>query len=359
MKYSLRSTLLCFALALLTLVPLCLFSACASDTSVKNEVEIPEGWEVVSEGEDITYLKLKEGSDAYYWRNGTPWEEDNVFFEMILPNEPELDPIPLEAESITVLFYYGYGYFDYDDENGRFVMTENEAEVEDEPLRLLIDRGAFDYVDEADVEICTFEGVYGQNNVVYEHCDDLLKARIGLSRAALVKIPMSAFRDNWEYLALGLFTEEGNGVVFDTMDACKFGGYLHFTEESVTSLRGNFPYVMWNAFFIILPVLALAAIALMIIGTVKRLKWMYLIPWIPCAIGVIYSVAAMEYFNALPTPDEMFGGLAYLGQVVSLLASIYAFVILAVVLVIVRAVIEYVRFSKKLKKAAKPEEANE
>lgn len=356
MKRPLRSAHLCISLFLLALIAVCLFSACAYNPSPNTAAAIPEGWEVVSESEGVTYLQLKEGSDAYYWINGTPHGNEVVRLELILPNDLEHEAIPLETESITVLFYYGYGYFEYDSENQRFVMIEKESENKDEPLRLVIDRDS----DNFDVEICTLEGVLDQNNLIYEHSSDPLDSRIGLTRAALVTIPTSAFvYDNWEYVAIDLVTEGNRRVAGDTMNACKFDGYLHFSEESFNAQRSTFPYALWNAFIIILPLLNLAAIALMIVGAVKRSGWMYFAPWIPCMIGSVYSYAAMRHFGDLPTSDDPFGGLDYLGQVFILYVSIYSFIVLAVVLMIVRALIDYIRVHRKSKKSTNSDQATE
>lgn len=351
-----RNSHLLYAIALLMLILICLLPSCASNDIEYQQPskEIPEGWKVVSENDGVTYLQMKEDSEAYRWTEVSLYagetEEDHFITEIELPGNPDLKPIDIsDSDYLDVIVYYGLFHTEKDVPNNRISFGEiSVADAKRYSVELHDDDE-----DETSLHICDLFNLNTRNTIYVENdsLDDNSPA-VGLTQAVMFSIPIAELEIGWTAFELDIRSEDnliGSRVdlsycqVYDTM-------VFEYDHKNVDAIRERFPYVILERFPMINCFLAMIAILLTVVCAIKR--WNRFWTWIPCIAGIIFSGIAIEYYDKLPRGDDMFGGLDYIGAYALLWISINTFAVLAVVLAISRSVVEVIRRFRQAKKAA-------
>lgn len=358
MKRAVRSPIRVLTLALLIFTLIGTLSACASDENeyMKPSNAIPEGWEIVSESEGVTYLQMKEGSDAYKWEGVSLFDNGKAEFDCFeifleIPENPNLEPLDIsESDHINVIVYYGFFYAEKDFESGFFKISEATADLRERSFEVsLVDAdGIFPPIELG--ELTDFNTDYTVNpKKAYIFRD---YAEVGFTQAVMLSIPISSLETDWNTYELTVGSQDGQISRMEYIACCQVFDKLFFDydhENRIDAIRETFPYVIYEAHDLINGFLILASIAIMILCAVKR--WNCLLHMIPCVIGILYSKIAQTYFAGLPHIDDMFGGLDYAGQEIALYLAIVGFEVLAIVLLVIRLALDFIR-RRKAKQAA-------
>lgn len=355
MKRAVRSPnrILLYALLLCTLIGT--LSACASDENeyVRSSSAVPDGWEIVSESEGVTHIRMKEGSDAYYWIENT--QNSGFYIDLSFPgNENRGSMRPDSEGNINLLVYFGY------DNVKRMDTWGDPLEPTDlDSFQLVFDDlamyRAYKVLYEFDVEAVTTS-----SNVAYDDTQG-----VGLTEAVIYSIPISEMAARFDEMTLLIRFDyrDDDGYmpeIYPTSQATyerieleyyRMNEMIHFDRAYEEEIRQTFPYSMYERYGLVHTVLTWIAIALIILCTVFR--WNRFIPWIPCVAGMVFSYHANHYFEGLPTETAWaFDGLEYMGQSLDNFFAVFGFGALAVLAPVIRFVVDFIR-----RKKAKPTES--
>lgn len=350
MKATIHTRLFCMTLLLLALLLPLAIPAFATDGGTVSE-EIPEGWEIVSKEDNVTQLRMKEGANAYKWYGDQIYSDPTQFIiEAELMGNPNFDALSMgDYDHINVIVYYGHCEVQRDYETNEYMLAEDfERNNPDYTLNMRKNYNASETVIE-------LPGFAAQNSVVLQNLGDESEfdVNFGLGQAVIVSIPISSLSDGWDMIAFEL-TDDTDGVSNESViSTSKLGGKLHFTLESFHATRQSFPYVLMEHYGVVHCVLLCIVILLAVFCTVRRFN--RIIPLIPCAVGCVFSVITEHYFANMPTSQgSAFSGIAFVGDEVTNFMCAIGYIILAVLVLILRAVVDKIRRKKAEQAASVP-----
>ncbi len=348
MKRKRYTRILIAVLLLLTMTLPILLTSCSSNTA-RSTADIPDGWEVVSKEGNVTHLRVKEGSDAYRWMDCgrlVPQEADYYFLDLELAGNPNAEAIkPDENGNVTVIVYYGYMKVNFSYTAPHYTLSTDLPDADKKELQLRIIRQW-----DLDQFLFQFDGLTTENSVLFKPHPTVqeiydTESRIGFTRAILAEIPLSYFTNGWDTTEFCITHPLGNSYAIDEyvrISTCKFNDILFFSHSSLSAYLNSFPYSLLTKYSVIInATLFLSAFVLMFICTIKKKS--PFIHLIPCALGIVYVAIAITYQEALPTPDHMFGGFANFGATLRLYAISFAYAVWAIILLIARWIINFIR----------------
>lgn len=353
MKNAVKSMLRTISAALVLCTLFGVLAACASnkDEYKQSSSAIPEGWEVVSENDGVTHIRMKEGSDAYHWVYGA--NETKFFLDLEFPGTGKRSSMKPDSEgNINLFVYFGYDH----------VARMNDAGTPLEPTDLdsfqlvfndLAMYHAYKVLYEFDVEAVTTS-----SNVTYA------TPGVGLTEAVIYSIPISEMVEAFDEMSclIRFDYRNDNGYLPEvyptaqtiynkvTIEYYKMNGMIHFNSGYVQTVSATFPYVLYELHGIIYTLFTLIAIVLIVLCTKRR--WNRLIPLIPCVVGVIFSNLARIYYEGFPTDvHDMFGGFEFFGEELTACFAAIGFALLAILSLIIRGVVELLRRSREKREA--------
>lgn len=336
----LNRTLSLLLLLLILILPILLISCNSSIARSSNA--IPEGWEVVSKEDNITHIRMKEGYDAYHWINA---EKQNDFYLVLdFPGNPERASMKPDINgNVNIAVYMGY------DQVQRKFMDKPIEPSEQDAYRLIFnDMGMYrswKELYEFDVETVTTK-----TNVDYDG------TMVGLTEAVIYSIPISEFSNKYDEMSffiqferdkIGDYMPEVYPTSKDThkeitLDYYQMHNMIHFDSAYRKSVPHTFPYILFENYGIVSIALVIIAILLTLLSSM--LKWNSAFSLIPCAVGAVFSWLASRYYSSMPSSvHDMFGGFDYMGEELSTFFGIFGFIALAIVLLILRGIIELIR----------------
>lgn len=305
MKRTARSFCLFITFVWLILTVLAL-PACRSGTSV----DIPSGWEEVSRSENVTHIRMKEGKRAYKWADfeDAEWvnlslnerahaDSEQIFLCVALAGSSEYEKMNYdENATVDLIAYYGYGTL-RQTLNG-YELTEVSAVSEHaERYQLSVQSSDGDRIAEY-----ALPETFGSTNSVLLDRDDPEAMKIGYTEAVVVRLPMAAFaqtkNDEIDYVEFLLDyaesdpekpTVSANDLVYSYYSSENESIELSVRQDTLYLQRElSFPRVLTHQPGIVLWSLAGAAVLLLILTA--RFAWKRFIPYLPCAVGAVYSV---------------------------------------------------------------------
>ncbi len=331
----------CIAAALLLILLLPLLAGCADQEYPVASPEIPEGWEVVSTDENITYLQMKEGSEAYHWKNLYYFQDVvNLPIDMEIPGNAENAPIKPDQDG-NVYFIVYCGRFYADKINGKYQLTDApEGEEEIREYTLHMQTGGENWVgslsgNDLFSQPWKLPALEEYNHLQfepleYDHSDGTYEpvARVGLTHAVLIACPYDKLENGWESL---IFRIE-QSVTGDSNDtAHSYGawkGTVYFRSEDVEGAANPF-FTVW-AGVISLALLACSLVVMILTAIFKKNCFLHLIPIV---LGIIYNISVLGYLIKFPSPTELDS------LVVQAIFTILFFIIAGIALLIIRLLI--------------------
>ena len=343
-------------LLLVWILPILLSSCNANSNIVRSSHSIPEGWEIVSQKDNITHIRMIEGSDAYHWIAGA--KQNDFFMDIGFPGNPEKASMKPDLNgNINIAVYVGY-----DQVQRRFMSSFVEPSENDAYRLIFNDTGmyhAWRELYEFDVDAVTT-----QTNVVYDG------EKVGLTEAWIYSIPISQFTNQYDEMSffvqferdkIGDYLPEVYPTSKDTHKEISLGYYqmhnmLHFDATYRQSLPHTFPYVLYeHSDYVTHPLLILTLLLALLI--ILR-KWNPVFFLIPCAAGAFFSWFTYRYYCSLPTSvHDMFGGFTYMSEELGAFLGIIAFIALAIGLLILYGIVSLIRYNRRKKRSIESEES--
>lgn len=330
------SIILLSAIGLLLLLALGLQHVLASyryDDAVRSSAEIPEGWEVVSKEDNITHIRLKEGSDAYYWVDAG--KRPGFYLAVDFPGNPERASMkPDENGYIHVAIYMGYNNVPLEKETDTHSFRLNFSGL-----------GNLNYCGtlyEFDVNTITTG-----TNVIHD------ASKTGLTEALIYSIPISELSNKYSDVCCFYFHEYRYNIYYSSaamgnaryeekeINYYEMHNMIHFDSTYRDSVPHKFPFTLYENYGTIFWIIAAIAILLALLTIWK--KWFYLFSVIICAAGVVFMKLALAYYDSLPLSDEWFSGWDYFGEQMGTFLGSAAFFVIAVVPLIVHFILWIVR----------------
>lgn len=336
MKQTAKSAILSISALLIALTILFAFTACSSGVKLDGDGN-PKGWEVVTELNDVRYLELKDGGDDYHWKDEALSSDGGnvrLFLDVQIPSNSDKVTLKYDKEGYVDVFIF-YGYCLVSEKDGRYEAVEYEGNNDPNAYSLYM----------GDEMLCTLSGLADQNSVKLDDSGNTTK--VGYTKAVKISLPMSEMAGDGSFL----FSIEPMGNSGDcasdllVFDRSYYRLMLADSFEVISDMEAlTYPNILYQRFDLINGILMLIAVGLTVLTAVKQ--WSKSIPLIPCAVGFVYSLLLMFYYNG--KSDGMFGGFAYLGAILGLFGTLVVYVILAFILIGVRVIIDR-RIAKKAK----------
>lgn len=317
-----------------------------------SSLEIPEGWEIVSQKDGVTHIRMKEGTDAYHWV--VIHDQEDFYMDVAFPGNSGRNSMkPDQNGEFHVAAYVGYNQVKENDHDSLLDPSEKE------PYRLIFFQRGEGVERGEEVELYQFdtETITTQKNVVYDG------ARVGLTEAFIYSIPESHFADSSGFMRLGvrhMLTVDGELSLPDypveiDVDYTISDGMIHFVSQyEAVNEDPDHPFLslMGGLLAPIIGVLHIGLFAFAIVWTAwcTKKRWNPFLVIIPCLAGAVCSWLVMLYYNSLPA-HGMFPGFAYFNEVLFAFFCILAYIGLAVVLLIVRVVAVRVQARREMKRA--------
>lgn len=344
------------ALFLCLLLLFSLLCACQRQSDPVQEA-IPDGWEVVATDGDLTFLQLKEGSDAYHWM-----EYDRVYshkqeyypIDWGLPNQSDKAVLQADANgNVQIIVYYGYMYLKYHSGTNEYVMYDppNHAGYQSKDLRMKLN--------DTD-RVLTNMGA--ENTVVFQNGAQLGDPeQVGFTRAVLISLPISQWENGpfyAEFLEATPVSENGTygyGKMI-SVNATVWNDRLYFSYDALEEDFNRFPLSLLDeqygscviAYFLLAAALMLASA---ILGKSRRVHW------IACGIGMAHTLCAIIYASESRSIATGISGMSFgeQGQHIWLIFMLFRFVEWGVLLWLIRKLIDRIRQRIREKKKAKEE----
>ena len=317
---------------------------------VQSTLEIPEGWEIVSQADGVTHIRMQEDADAYRWVVEQDQQKDFYMDVAFGGNSGRNSMKPDENGEYHVIAYVGY----------------NQAEAPDgmqmQDYRLTYTNG------ETNVDLYSFdaETITTQKNVVYDG------AKVGLTEAFIYSIPESKLTDSGAYMVWSVdctcTDSEGTSVqqywVRESVGYTLQDGMMHFDSQYADAVEGK------DNELLLMFLAVLGSLLAPIFGVVVGFVLVYAILWtvrctrershplmvtLPCWLGAACALLVMMFF-AVRHGGGMFG---YLSQVIVSFLIAAAFVALAVILLIVRLIAGKIQKRKDEKKVQETAQSQE
>ena len=345
MKYHKSIAYIAATLLLILLLPL--MAGCAQQPQYATSTpEIPEGWEIVSTDENVTYLQMKEGADAYYWKEETYYDHHevnltvldlNLSFDVQIAGNPDRAPLmPDQDGNIYFIVYFGSYYCEETD--GQYHLLDAPADAPTFSYNLHIESGSEGWMGgvsgspifpEKTWTIPTFSS---DNNVVLKTTTDPesreAQLTVGLTRAAIVAIPYDKLEDDWRLLILRVEQVNGYREKEFYQEYGKWNGAVYFNSEDLLTAVNPF-FTDWRG-VISWSLLACSLVVMIFTAIFKKNCFLHLIPIV---LGIIYNVHVMYYLIDLPNPPELDG------LILQTLALILCFIAAGLALLIIRLLI--------------------
>lgn len=322
-----------------------LFSSCNTNI-VRSSNAIPDGWEIVSQKDNITHIRMIEGSNAYHWIAGS--KQNDFFMDIGFPGNPEKASMkPDRNGNVNIAVYVGY-----DQVQRRFMSSFVEPSENDAYRLIFNDTGmyhAWRELYEFDVDAVTT-----QTNVVYDG------ETVGLTEAWIYSIPISQFTKQYDVMSffiqferdkIGDYLPEVYPTSKDTHKEISLYYYqmhnmIHFDETYRQSLPHTFPYYLYeHSAYVTRPLLILTL--LLALFSILR-KWNPVFFLIPCAAGAVFSWFTYRYYCSLPTNlNDMFSGFTYMSEQLGASLGIIAFIALAIGLLILYGIVSLIRYKRR------------
>lgn len=339
------------AILLLPILLLSLLIGCGKTQSryATATPEIPDGWEVVSTDGNVTHLRMKEGSEAYYWINDLSsyqlGEDGTILMDAQIAGNKEKAPLsPDKDGNLYFILYFGHFYAKKID--GTYKLVEPVQDTRELGATLRIQHtgssdifgntGEYDFLSER----WALDEMEEYNNVAFvptgnKYYDDP-QAHVGLTQAVLIAIPydkLDAVEDDWTSLLFHTYSDSMGHTLADAYQPCTaWKGNAYFQPADLEAEENP----LFNKWFgIISLALLLCSMIVMVLSAVfKKNSFLHLIPIV---IGILFGVIALHYHADFPYPDDIRGvGLAEF-------LMIFVYIIAGVILLIIRLLIGLIR----------------
>ncbi len=349
-RYIQISIILLSAIGLLLLLALGLQYILASyryEDAVRSSAEIPDGWEVVSKEDNITHIRLKEGSDARVWGSNIMSRNKEFCFTSTIqvPNQPtDGSPfMPDENGNIHVIIYYGF----YRVNRDQYLYS-----LSDEPLGNNFQSIQFSVCGNNNTEKTLFRLTdYADFNNIQMKYTDIAKYEIGLSQAIMVSIPISEYQSDYMSWTFELTCDDSQNSELDKID--RNSNYLSYVQHDELLFlnhsdwdayrKTTFHYkVLYTliyeevSFWIVTAVVLLGSLGIMIYTTIRRK--LALLHFVPCLFGLSYLglhyAFFYEYFYTGRWSSLGIDILTYIFSITFALWGLALFIIRIIILVI-------------------------
>lgn len=320
----------------LTGVILLLFLPQSIPIIARSSYEIPQGWDIVSQSDRVTHIRMREGASTYHWI--TEREKNDFYLNLTFSGNPYKDSMkPDKNGNVHIVIYMGYHQVERKVDN---LPSESDA------YRLVFKSPGMKLMTLHEFDVDT---VTTQSNVVFD------QGKVGLKEAIIYTVPLDEFSK--EHVQMSTFiqfeyknttgyipthTARQNAI---NLNYYKMDGMLHFDSNYSSGIIRTHSNAIYLHASTINRLLAVFAIGWAIFSIYRDRKAIQTI--LPCIIGAVYSWLALLYFQSRPsTSDDMFAGLQVSQHEIDARLGIIGFILLAIVLLIVHAIVSTIRKRK-------------
>lgn len=289
-----KRTYIAFALLLCLLIPL--LAGCAQRVDPATH-ELPDGWEIISQDDNVTHIRMKEGADNRVWMEHDG--RSDFFTDIRLAGDKLYENRNCNTdESIPVVVYFGYGMLIKDDESGEYELSPDNFDSSG-PYTLKMESEYYNNAPDVSISLLTLPNLRDTAKIEYKN------EQVGYSEAIIVNLPMSILNGLLDIsVEFGIYdstAEISRGASFLSLhrnageDTVLVETSPNIKEETI---RNSFPMVLFQAENILNYInlaLILSAVVFAVLTAIQRKKQH--IPYLIVLAALVFNLIMTAYFD--------------------------------------------------------------